>query len=145
MLPQTPMGELFSPNRAFTRFIGLQFDTSSSPELKVHKGHSRLGTRHSQSLSALDQHQGFGAVDRVVTERAGGPGKEAAQRQGKWKRPMERFLDVHVARPRQAIGQAERRDLREASPRGSVGGGRASSRKWNVVSHQLPLLRGPRR
>eukprot|EP00959_Pyramimonas_sp_CCMP1952_P009296 193649-Pyramimonas_sp.AAC.1 len=34
------------------------------------------------------------------------------------------FLDV--ARPRQAIGQAERR---EASPRGSVGGGRASSRK----------------
>eukprot|EP00959_Pyramimonas_sp_CCMP1952_P389781 8168295-Pyramimonas_sp.AAC.2 len=55
--------------RAFTRFIGLQFDTSSSPELKVHKGHSRLGTRHSQSLSALDQHQGFGAVDRVVTER----------------------------------------------------------------------------
>eukprot|EP00976_Prorocentrum_cordatum_P058101 1171152-Prorocentrum_minimum.AAC.2 len=36
------------------------------------------------------------------------------------------FLDV--ARPRQAIGQAERR-IREASPRGSVGGGRASSRK----------------
>eukprot|EP00976_Prorocentrum_cordatum_P088342 1187274-Prorocentrum_minimum.AAC.5 len=37
------------------------------------------------------------------------------------------FLDV--ARPRQAIGQAERRErLREASPRGSVGGGRASSR-----------------
>eukprot|EP00976_Prorocentrum_cordatum_P104125 1193746-Prorocentrum_minimum.AAC.4 len=35
------------------------------------------------------------------------------------------FLDV--ARPRQAIGQAERR---EASPRGSVGGGRASSRNW---------------
>eukprot|EP00976_Prorocentrum_cordatum_P110231 1195160-Prorocentrum_minimum.AAC.4 len=33
------------------------------------------------------------------------------------------FLDV--ARPRQAIGQAERR---EASPRESVGGGRASSR-----------------
>eukprot|EP00976_Prorocentrum_cordatum_P096456 1190571-Prorocentrum_minimum.AAC.3 len=44
------------------------------------------------------------------------------------------FLDV--ARPRQAIGQAERRGpLREASPRGSVGGGRASSRK----KYALPL------
>eukprot|EP00959_Pyramimonas_sp_CCMP1952_P220446 4608850-Pyramimonas_sp.AAC.1 len=35
----------------------------------------------------------------------------------------------HVARPRQAIGRAE---SREASPRGSVGGGRASSRKTHL-------------
>eukprot|EP00976_Prorocentrum_cordatum_P015315 307340-Prorocentrum_minimum.AAC.1 len=47
---------------------------------------------------------------------------------------LEVFNFLDVARPRQAIGQAERReDLREADPRGSVGGGRASSRKNSTV------------
>eukprot|EP00976_Prorocentrum_cordatum_P099559 1191886-Prorocentrum_minimum.AAC.1 len=51
---------------------------------------------------------------------------------------MVSFLDV--ARPRQAIGQAERR---EASPRGSVGGGRASSRKCvQVTRHKFEVPGG---
>eukprot|EP00959_Pyramimonas_sp_CCMP1952_P140645 2943327-Pyramimonas_sp.AAC.1 len=47
------------------------------------------------------------------------------------------FVFLDAARPRQAIGQAERREggLREASPRGSVGGGRASSRKSSYSLH----------